>query len=262
MKSVGAFLFSLYLWTLVVLVTLFFSTLIILSAVLHPWDPERRIAHKLGVFWGVTLSKLNPFWRLEIVGRKKIRKDQSHVLVANHASLADIICLFALDHQYKWLAKKSLFSIPFLGWAMQVMGYIPLERGQQQSIKKSYQCSLWWLQKSISILIFPEGTRSRTGEMGRFKSGAFRLAIESQKPLLPIVLAGTQNVISKGNAQFGAPGLAYISILDPIETRGMGLKDEDKLKATVETLMRAELQKRNQMLARVTKPKLKLWGKS
>lgn len=251
MKSLGPFLFSLYLWTVVCVVTVLVSTLIILSLPLALFDPDRRLAHKLGVFWGVILSKLNPFWQLEIVGRKKIRKNQSYILAANHASLSDIICLFALDHQFKWLAKKSLFSVPFLGWAMQVMGYISLERGQHGSIKKSYQQSLWWLQRNISILIFPEGTRSRTGEIGRFKSGAFRLAIESQKPFLPVVLAGTQNVISKGNARFGAPGLAYISILDPIETRGMGLKDEEKLKTSVETMMRAELQKRNRMIARL-----------
>ncbi len=251
MKAFGSVLFSLYLWTVVGLVTVIVSTLIILSLPLALFDPGRRIAHKLGVFWGLILSKLNPFWRLAIVGRKKIRKDQGYVLVANHASLADIICLFALDHQFKWLAKKSLFSIPFLGWAMQVMGYIPLERGQHGSIKKSYQQSLGWLQRNISILIFPEGTRSRTGEIGRFKSGAFRLAIESQKPILPVVLAGTQNVISKGNASFGAPGLAYISLLNPIETKGMSLKDEEKLRTQVESLMKAELQKRNRMIARL-----------
>ena len=251
MKTFGQYLFSLYLWTVVGLVTVAVSTLIILSLPLAIFDPERRLAHKLGVLWGATLSNFNPFWRFEIAGKKKIRKNQSYVLVANHASLSDIICLFALDHQFKWLAKKSLFSIPFLGWAMQVMGYIPLERGHHGSIKKSYQESLRYLQRNISILIFPEGTRSRTGEMGRFKSGAFRLALESQKPLLPIVRAGTQNVISKGNTSFAVPGLAYISILNPIETKGMSLKEEENLRVKAEALMKTELQKRNRIIARL-----------
>ena len=252
MKVFGQFLFSLYLWTVVISVTGFVSTLILLSFPLALFDRERRIAHKLGGLWGVLLFKLNPFWRLRIVGRERLRNHRSYVLVANHLSLSDIVCLFTLNHQFKWLAKKSLFQIPFLGWSMGVMRYIRLERGQHGSIKKSYREALDWLQKGISVLIFPEGTRSRSGEMGRFKSGAFRLALESERPILPIVLAGTQNVISKGKAAFGKSGLAYLSILSPIETKGMDLKEEETLKKKVEGSMRAELEKRNRMIARVS----------
>ena len=132
------------------------------------------------------------------------------------------------------------------------MHYIPLERGQHGSIKKSYRESIEWLRRNISVLIFPEGTRSRTGEMGRFKSGAFRLALESQRPILPIVLAGTQNVISKGRAAFGGPSIAYLSVLPPIETKGMTLADEEPLRKRVEFLMQEELKKRNRMIARAT----------
>ena len=253
MRTLGPFLFSLYLWVVVALATLFFSCLILLSSLLAPFDPDRRLAHQFGNFWGTSLIKLNPFWRLEIAGLKKIRKDESYVIVANHASLSDIICLFNLNRQFKWLAKRSLFGIPFLGWSMGVMGYVPLERGRHGSIKKSYTESLGWLRRNISILIFPEGTRSRSGEIGPFKTGAFRLAVESQKPILPIVLAGTQNVISKGKAAFGAPGLAYVSVLSPIETKGLKSADEKSLRDEVASVMRAELKKRNRMIARVRK---------
>ena len=252
MKSFGRFLFSLYLWMMVVLVTGFVSSLIILSFPLALFDRDRRLAHKLGMVWGTSLSRLNPFWRIRRVGRERIRKGQSYVLVANHASLSDIICLFTLNHQFKWLAKKSLFGVPFLGWSMSVMHYIPLERGQHGSIKKSYRESIEWLRRNISVLIFPEGTRSRTGEMGRFKSGAFRLALESQRPILPIVLAGTQNVISKGRAAFGGPSIAYLSVLPPIETKGMTPADEEPLRKRIESLMQEELRKRDRMIARVT----------
>lgn len=166
-------------------------------------------------------------------------------------SLSDIVCLFALRRQFKWLAKKSLFRIPFLGWSMQVMGYIPLERGRYGSIRKSYQEALGWLQNNISVLIFPEGTRSRSGEMGHFKGGAFRLALESGRPIVPIVLAGTQQVISKGEAGFGKAGAAYMSILPPVETRGLGIEEERKLRGEIEDLMRSELKKRNRMLGRI-----------
>jgi 1-acyl-sn-glycerol-3-phosphate acyltransferase len=155
-----------------------------------------------------------------------------------------------MGHQFKWLAKKSLFHVPFFGWAMSVMGYIPLERGKHSSIRDSYRKSLAWLKRGISILIFPEGTRSRSGDIGKFKSGAFRLAIESGRPIIPIVLAGTQNVISKGNAGFGKPGAAYLSILPPVETADLKIREEAKLQEKVETSIRQEFLKRNRILSR------------
>lgn len=252
MKKIGRFLFSLYLWGMVILITAFVSTLILLSAPLTLFDPQRRLAHRLGGLWSGLLRKLNPFWRFRVIGAGRIRKDKSYVLVANHASLSDIICLFSLSPQFKWLAKESLFQIPFLGWSMSVMGYIPLERGQHGSIKRSYQEALDWLGRDVSILIFPEGTRSRSGEMGRFKSGAFRLALESGRPIVPIVLAGTQKVIAKGKTAFGNPSVATMTILPPIETKGLDLKEEGAFKEKVEALMRKELEKRNRILERLS----------
>lgn len=250
MKKIGQFLLSLYLWFVVVIATGLISSLIILSFPLTPIDPSRRWAHRLGTLWGVLLIRLNPFWHLRIIGKERVRSGKSYVLVANHASLSDIVCLFSLDHQFKWLAKKSLFKIPFLGWSMAAMGYIPLERGQYASIRTSYREALDWLERDVSILIFPEGTRSPSGEMGQFKKGAFRLALESKRPIVPIVLAGTQQVISKGKTAFGKPGVAVMSILSPIETGGIPLEEEGKLRKRVEELMRQELKKRNQILAR------------
>lgn len=251
MKKIGSFLFSLYLWAVVGTVTALISTLILVSSPLAFFDRDRRWAHALGGVWGKLLIGLNPFWRVQIRGMKHVRRRQGYVLVANHASLSDIVCLFALGHQFKWLAKKSLFKIPFLGWSMSAMGYIPLERGRHGSIRTSYRQALDWLKRNVSVLIFPEGTRSRSGEMGHFKSGAFRLAIEAGRPILPLVLAGTQDVISKGKAAFGKPGTAYLGILPPVETRGLTIQDEESLRKEVEALMRKELAKRNRILARM-----------
>lgn len=251
MRRLQNLLLSFYLWTVVVLVTGFISALILLSFPLAIFDHERRLAHRLGSLWGSLLQQANPFWKLRVTGAGRIRPGRSYVLVSNHSSLADIVCLFSLGHQFKWLAKKSLFQIPFFGWAMRVMRYIPLERGRHGSIRESYREALYWLQKDVSVLIFPEGTRSRTGKMGHFKDGAFRLALESGRPIVPIVLAGTEKVISKGKTGFGKARVAYMSILPPVETKDLGPGEEERLKKKVETVMRQELAKRNRILTRI-----------
>ena len=251
MKELKIFLISSYLWTMATLITVLISSLILLTLPLALFDPDRRWAHRLGVLWATLLLKLNFSWHLQVVGREHLKKGKGYILVANHASLADIVCLFSLNHQFKWLAKRSLFQVPFLGWAMSVMRYIPLERGQYGSIRTSYAEALDWLRKGISVLIFPEGTRSRTGELGNFKSGAFRLALETGLPIVPIVLAGTQKVLSKGQATFGKASVACLSVLPPMETNGFDATDEAKLQKRVEEAMREELRKRNRMLGSV-----------
>lgn len=250
-KIIGHLLRSLYLWGAVILVTCVVSTLILCSLPLSLIDRDRRWPHWLGTLWAAILVRVNPFWTLRVAGRQRIQKNEGYVLVANHLSLADIVCLFSMGRQFKWLAKRSLFRIPFLGWAMWAMGSIPLERGRHGSIRESYRKALAWLQRDISVLIFPEGTRSRTGEMGHFKSGAFRLALESGRPIVPIVLAGTEEIIQKGQAAFGKVRAASLTILPPIETRGLSPESEEKLRNEVEQTMRREFLKRKRMLARL-----------
>lgn len=241
MESLKRILLSVYLWSAVSVVTVLASTLIVLVWPLALVDPSRRVAHSLGTLWASLLLRLNPLWRFQSLGRERIKKNQAYVLISNHASLSDIVCLFTLRHPYRWLAKRSLFYIPFLGWAIKAMGSIPLERGRHGSIRDSYAKSLEWLKQGVSVLIFPEGTRSRTGEMGKFKSGAFKLAIESGCPIVPIVLAGTQQIIAKGKSSFGRPGRAVMSVLDPIETKGLDPDGDKALRNRVENLMREEL---------------------
>lgn len=227
-----------------VLVTVLISSFIFLTLPFAFFDPDRRWAHRLGILWARLLLRLNLCWKLRVFGRENLKKGRNYILVANHASLLDIVCLFSLDHQFKWLAKRSLFQIPFLGWAMSVMRYIPLERGHYGSIRESYTQARDWLRKGISVLIFPEGTRSGTGQMGTFKSGAFRLALETGFPLVPIVLVGTQDILSKGRSAFGKPGTVSIRILPPVEMKDFERKDETRLRNHVEKLMREELEKR------------------
>ena len=214
-------LLSCAIWIGVALLTVgVFFPILFCSLVLRPVDPTRRLAHRIGIWWGCTIVRLNPFWRLRVRGREHLHPRRAYVIVSNHQSLADIVILYALRRQFKWLAKESLFAIPFLGWSMRLVGYIPLERGQQSSITRSYRRALDWLRRGVSVIVFPEGTRSRTGELGAFKNGAFTLAVQAGVPLLPVVLAGTRDAIPRGSWVFDRRVEATLLILPAIETAG------------------------------------------
>ena len=209
-------LISLAAWCGIALVTVFFVFVIFLISPAYLIDRTRRAGHWLASVWGRSVVRLNPFWRVSVVGRENLDPRQAYVIVSNHQSMGDIIALYFLDAHFKWLAKESLFSIPVLGWGMSVVGYIGLTRGKVGSIRDSIQDARVWLKRGVSVLVFPEGTRSLTGEIGAFKNGAFKLALHCRMPLLPVVVAGTRDAIPKGTWVFRKKVSAVVSILPPI----------------------------------------------
>ena len=239
-KKAAGLLVTLWLWFYIAIVTVVATFPIgFCSVFLAPFDPQRRLAHQFGTYWGQAVLLGNPFWKLKIIGRENIDHNKNYVIISNHTSLADIIVLYSLNMQFKWMAKSSLFQIPFLGWSMSFMKYVALERGKHGSIRESYTKVKEWLNNGMSILIFPEGTRSPTGTLGEFKNGAFKLAVESGIPILPIALSGNQQAIGRGQAKFGAKVQAILKVLPPIPvTKDM---DPEKLKEKTRTLLAQEL---------------------
>lgn len=233
-------LVSVCFWFFIALDTFFVFVLI---GILSLFDRNQRISHHIANVWGKLIIRANPFWKLTISGSERIKKNKAYVLVANHASLADIVCLYCLGKPFKWLAKKSLFRIPFFGWTMSLLRYIPLERGRHGSIRDSFQTAQEWLEKGVSVLIFPEGTRSRSGELGEFKNGAFKLAIRAQKPIVPIVLWGTFEAISKGKMTMAGAIKGRIQVLHEVDTAGYKEEEHEALKKKVWELMNQELNK-------------------
>jgi 1-acyl-sn-glycerol-3-phosphate acyltransferase len=129
----------------------------------------------------------------------------------------------------KWLSKDTMFKIPCMGWMMQMAGDIKLVRGNRDSAADAILQCRDRLAKKVSVMIFPEGTRSRSWEMLPFKDGAFRLAIESGAPILPIAVAGTRHAMAKGTFRF-LPARAIAQLLEPISTTGMTLADVGTLR--------------------------------
>ena len=196
------------------------------------WDRPRWIAGLVFRFGARILVALNPFWSVRTIGHVPDRGSHPFVAVANHESLADIVLIGSLPWDMKWLSKASIFRVPFLGQMMRMAGDVSVERGSTRSRGASYDALLRWIGRGASIMIFPEGTRSRTTEMLPFRNGAFRLAIETGAPILPLAVHGTRTAIRKGSMQFGNARVV-VRILDPVPTAGLGPDDLDELRAAV-----------------------------
>ena len=205
-------------------------TLLILL-VTWPFDRNRLIAGRFYRYVAVIWSRSFPFWRIRIDGRWPPGRG-AYVVVANHQSFLDIFVLCNIPHEMKWVAKKELFKIPMFGWGLRLAGDICLDRGDTASALKVMDQARRYLKNGMSVMIFPEGTRSEDGTLLSFKPGAFKLAVETGVPVLPIAVSGSANGMPKGGP-WVRPTTVSVKILEPIPTAGLRGRDVRKLRDDV-----------------------------
>jgi 1-acyl-sn-glycerol-3-phosphate acyltransferase len=181
-----------------------------------PFDRNRRVAGRLLRLCGALVSRSFPLWRIRIEGRWPEGR-QAYVVVANHQSFLDIFLLSNLPHEMKWVAKRSLFEIPWVGWAFWLVGDIPIERGDAASAAGVMAKAKDYLAHGMHVMLFPEGTRSRDGKLLPFKAGAFKLAVDAGVPILPIAVHGSAQGMPKGSP-WVRPAKLLVRILDPVPT--------------------------------------------
>lgn len=171
---------------LIVVITLFTA---LLTIICFPWR-NGKLPRTVQVFWSRSV-----LWLLlvpiKVTGRENVDPNQSYVFVANHQSFLDVFAVYGwLPNNFKWLMKKELRKIPFVGTACAVAGHIFVDRSNPRAAMESLTYIKAQLHDGISTVIFPEGTRTKTGEMGRFKQGAFKIAMDMDLPVVPISLSG------------------------------------------------------------------------
>lgn len=194
---------SLWGWVSAIFFSIFYSLggLVFMMPFSLLFDPQTRHGmHLVAVIWAKSIIAFTPFWRLRVLGQENVEKGKNYVVVANHQSMLDILAALAglpLPVHFKFMAKKELFRVPFIGWHMAFADYIPLDRASPQSGKQALDKAREWMKKKVSVLFFPEGTRSLDGEMKRFKVGAFRVAQDTGVEILPVVMDGTGQALPK-----------------------------------------------------------------
>lgn len=201
-----------------------------LSYVRHRGDPTQRIPGRWMRRLGRTASALTPLWNFSVEGDAPPDiGHKAYVVVSNHESTADPFLLSWLPWDMRWVGKEELFKVPVIGWAMTFGGDIPVRRGEGDSVRQMMVECKKALDAGISVMLFPEGTRSKDGSLLPFKDGAFDLAIAAGVPVLPIAVSGTRDCRPKGSKWFGR-AKAIAKVLEPIPTAGMTKEDVARLR--------------------------------
>lgn len=167
--------------------------------------------------------------RVVLSGAEHLDKGKPCVLMANHQGAFDIFALLAyLPLHFKWVARKEIFKIPILGWAMAAAGYISIDRSGRRKALESVERAVAKIRRGASVLVFPEGTRSPDGRIQPFKKGGFTLAVKAGVPVVPVSIRGSRDVLPRGSLRV-RPGTIEISIGRQIPTDGKGPADRESL---------------------------------
>lgn len=209
------------------------------------WDRRRRIAGRCFRLLSSGALRLNPLWSVRVHGSLPEDRDRAHVVVCNHESLADPVFVGSLPWDAKWVAKDAVFRLPVFGQMMRMAGDVRVHRGDRASRADAYRELKSWIGKGASVMVFPEGTRSPDGELLPFRNGAFRLALETGTPVLPLAVVGTRRALRKGSLVFGR-ATADVAVLEPEPVEGLGTDDVEELRDAVrDRIARARRRLRN-----------------
>ena len=214
---------SAIVWPIIGLATVAFGVPAIFAALLPPRGDwfllfARGWARTLLAIAGISVRVLHP---------ERLERGRSFVIVSNHESFCDILVLLAnLPMQVRFLAKRSVFRVPVLGWSIAAAGFVPVDREDRSRGTETVDAALRRLSGGRSLVIFPEETRTRTGDLLPFKRGAAHLALKSGLPVLPVALAGTYRVLKRGSFVI-TPGVVAMAVGEPIEVAGQTLRERE-----------------------------------
>jgi 1-acyl-sn-glycerol-3-phosphate acyltransferase len=199
-----------------------------LALLTYPFDRKGRMVHRYARLWGKAALMANRV-KVKTEGMEFLKKESPYIFMSNHQGSYDIFALLGhLPFQFKWLAKKELFSIPFFGWTMAAAGYISIDREGTRETVEAMNKAAQMIRDGTSVVIFPEGSRSSDGLIQEFKKGGFTLAIKSKVPIVPIAITGSREIMPK-DQWTAASGDIQIRIGCPIETQHCSMKDRKSL---------------------------------
>lgn len=191
-------------------------------------SPYSKSTNNFIRFWGKSILFISGI-KIEVVGREKISEEIPSVYMGNHQSLFDILgTVVAIPGAARFIAKKELFRIPLFAQGMKFVGMIKIDRGNSAQARQTINNAVKVIKNGVSVIIFPEGTRSRDGSIKQFKKGGFILATTGKIPIVPLVISGSHRIMKKRSLHL-RKGKFKIEFLDPIQTEDKRFDDRNKL---------------------------------
>lgn len=233
-----SFIYYLYTFTICTIVLLLSALALLVT---FPFDRRRVIVHELSRFLVKTFFAVPPHWKYSVEGTENIDPAKAYVIIINHSAMIDIPAFYFVPLQFRWVSKDAVFLFPFFGQFLLLHGDIAIKRGHaSEAMRKVIMKGCKWLKRGVCVCIFPEGTRSKDGEIHRFKSGAFALAKAADVEVLPVVMTGTKTLI-RPNYLFNWHNEIKIRILPPVTTDRINDTDQKILAEEVRGQMAAAL---------------------
>lgn len=225
-----------------VVVTLIASTLVL---VLSPFVDASILSRSIASGWAKIVARVTPMF-VRVIGRENVDPEQSYVVVSNHQSVYDILVLYGwLGIDIRWVMKMEIRTIPGIGAACAALGHIYIDRSDHQAAIASINAAREKIRGGTSVIFFPEGTRSVDGRLKRFKKGAFRFAIDTGLPILPVTVDGACDVLPARRYDL-RPGRARLVIHPPISVDGMKTADLPTLSSRTREVVGSALPKPGQ----------------
>ena len=234
MKRFPVLLYQIFIWLPIALLATVIATLT--TTVGCVLGGERIFSYYPGMCWSriMCIITLCP---VKVIGKEKLDKKQSYIFVANHQGAYDIFLLFGyLGQPIKWVMKQSLRKVPFLGKSCEAAGFIFVDNSSPKAAARTVQEAEKRLKNGASITIFPEGSRSKTGKMDRFKKGAYQMAIDLQLPIVPVAINGSYDVMPI-HTFFINPHKMEMIIHDPIPTDNLTSENLREAATNIRALM-------------------------
>jgi len=201
---------------------------------------SHKVAFHCGTIWAWCLCRVN-WTQVKVEGREHAVRGQAYVIMSNHVSHFDILAFYGhWGRQFRWVMKQELRRIPFLGWATAAWRNIFIDRSSRAKAIESLNAAKPLFDDGISVMIFPEGTRSRDGRIREFKKGGFMMALDTGLPILPVTISGTREILPSKTVRL-LPGRVRIVVHPPIDTAGLGINDRDVLMSRVRAAMESPL---------------------
>ena len=233
-----------FAWSSMIYVVTFIALLLC-----YPFDKKRFVVHKLSKWLTDSFFGFGLVMKRKVEGIENLDPKGTYVMVLNHNSMVDILSIYNLPLVFKWVSKKEVYRIPIVGRLLLAHGDIVINRAStKEAMQLVHTRGKEWLAKGASVAIFPEGTRSKDGEIHNFKAGAFILAKDAEVPILPIVLEGTDRVVRKGFFMNWSNRIT-IKILPPVSKQDVVERPIKEVMAEVHDSMvnaLAEIRKNNQ----------------